>query len=461
LKNLKNNTWLVLAVFLITTTMAHSQHVLTPAPEHFEKFNYVENGWCASDATISLLLPDGNTLWLWGDCIIGEKESTFKVKNGTATMINNAAIIEDEGTLTAYYQGTMEDPSSLIPKEGDDIFWPEHATIENDTVKIFAIRIIYEDTGVPGFNFRVGTTHMAYFTYPEMEHIRTREVEYITDSTMRFGTHVFEKDGYKYIFGKKDTLVDGLKYPIPMLARVENSVDEPWQFYAGDDQWTYECSEAVPVGDRPMSESFFVYEKNNKYYLIMHEIWLIGELYILESDQLTGPWNRAGSGGIENKFAVITPHEPNFTYNLFAHPHFRQGEDILISYNVNNSDFWPIFNDTRNYRARFYWLDVENAAATSVPDTLDYFDSVVGIRERSSADAIALPSMSIEAGLLYIGGITEKSLLEIYGLDGRKFLSHRITGDEVISLNEIPGTLLVIRLTDRNGSQVKKILNLY
>jgi len=459
--NSKNSTWFLLLVFLIATAIAQGQHVLTPAPEHFEKFNNVENGWCASDATISLLLPDGKTLWLWGDCIIGEKESTFDVKNETSTFINNAAIIEENGTLTTYYQGTMQNPSSLIPKVGDDIFWPEHATIENDTIKIFAIRIIFEDTGNPGFNFRVGKTHMAYFTYPGMEHIRTQEIEDITDSTMRFGTHVFKEDGYTYIFGKKDTVVDGFKYPVPMLARVENSVEEPWQFYAGDDQWTYSCSEAKPVGDRPMSESFFVHKKNDKYYLIMHEIWLIGELYVLESDRLTGPWNRAGTGGIENKFAVITPHGKNFTYNLFAHPHFKQGEDILISYNVNNSDFWPIFNDTRNYRARFYWMDVESAVSTSVPDTLDYFDSVVGINDRSKNHDDPFLSMIFESGNLHIGGVNEQSQLEIYGIDGRKYLSRQISGEEVIRLQNIPASLLVIRLTGPNGTRVKKILNIH
>jgi hypothetical protein len=453
------NRYSLICAILVSASMTRGQQVLTPAPEHFEKFNNVQNGWCASDATISLLLPDGNTLWLWGDCIIGEKESTFDIRDETATMINNSAIIEENGVLTAYYQGTMEDPSSLIPKDGEDIFWPEHATIENDTLKIFAVRIIYENTGVPGFNFRVGTTHLAKFTYPGMEHISTEEVGYITDSTMRFGTHVFEKDGYKYIFGKKDTVVDGYKYPVPMLARVEHSVDEPWQFYAGEEHWSFDCSEAVPVGDRPMSESFFIYEKNGKFYLIMHEIWLIGELYILESDKLTGPWNRASTGGIENKFAVIRPHGKNFTYNLFAHPQFKQGEEILISYNVNNSDFWPIFDDTRNYRARFYWMDVERAASAAIPDTLDYYDSVVGIQEEGEATENHLPALGMKAGMLYVHGTTERWQLGIFGIDGRQYLVRSISGDQVISLNDIPDGLLVIRLTGRSKSQVIKLMN--
>jgi hypothetical protein len=438
---------------------AFSQQTLDVAMEHFNKFNNVENAWCASDATISLLLPDGNTFWLWGDCIVGPRNSTFDVSNESATMINNAAIIEENGILRAYYEGTWQNASSLIPGEDGDIFWPEHATIENDTIKIFAIRIIFENTGIPGFNFRVGTTHMAYFTYPGMDHIKTEEIRYITDSTMRFGTHVFEKDGYKYIYGKKDTIVDGLKYPVPMLARVVNSVDEPWQFYAGDEKWTYDCSQAKPIGDRPMSESYFVYEKNDKYYLIMHEIWLIGELYILEADKLTGPWNRSSTGGVENKFAVIRPHEKNFTYNLFAHPQFMRGEDILISYNVNHRDFWPIFDDTRNYRARFYWMDVDEAINTSIPDTLDIWDYFVSTQDKVIDQEPEGPHLRSIAQILYVENVKSPMLLEIYGMDGRKYYSSRIMADVMVPMHEFPGAVLIIRLTGQKEPIIHRIFN--
>lgn len=96
---------------------------------------------------------------------------------------------------------------------------------------------------------------------------------------------------YAYIFGKKDTTLGGFRYPLPYLARVLESVEEPWQFYAGPDKWSYNCKDAIPVGNRPMSESFFVYEKNNRFYLIMHEIWMVGELYILEDGKILISFN--------------------------------------------------------------------------------------------------------------------------------------------------------------------------
>jgi len=294
-----------------------------------------------------------------------------------------------------------------------------------------------------------------------MDHIRTKEIEYISDTTMRFGTHVFEKDGFKYIYGKKDTVVDGFKYPVPMLARVESSVDEPWQFYSGNDTWTYNCSEAVPIGDRPMSESFFVHEKDGKYYLLMHEIWLIGELYILESDKLTGPWNRASTGGIEKKFAVIKPHGKNFTYNLFAHPHFKRGNDLLITYNVNNRDFWPIFDDTRHYRARFYWMDIDHAMNAAVPDTLDIWADILGTNAAGPGSATPGPDLRCYGQKLYLENIHPGSLIEIYGTDGRRYISRRMDGNNTLSLEGLPVSVLLVRLSNREGTKGSKVFNSY
>ena len=451
----------ILAIVLLNINIVNGQDVVTVAQEHFDKFNNVKGGWLASDATISLLLPDGKTLWLFGDCFIGEKSGEFGINPGTSSFINNAAIIEDADVLTTYYGGSTENPSSLIPGDGADIFWPEHATIENDTIKIFAIKIIYQDNGIPGFNFRVGTTHIASFKYPEMEYINTVPVEYISDTTMRFGTHVLKRDDFTYIFGKKEITLDGFTYPIPMLARVTNSVSEPWEFYAGSDSWSYNCEDAKSIGDRPMSESFFVYEKNNKYYLIMHEIWMVGELFILEADEITGPWNRASSGGIENLFCIIPKYGNNFTYNLFAHPHFQNDDRILISFNVNTSNFYSIYTDTRNYRARFLWLSVEDAVTTVIPDTVYVFDDVTSNEKIELKEKNEDQYFEIYPNKIIIKNTKTPSVLCVFTIDGKMLYYRNHNADLTLNLEDFPNTTLIIKLLNEKGIFIKKIINTY
>jgi hypothetical protein len=61
--------------------------------------------------------------------------------------------------------------------------------------------------------------------------------------------------------------------------------------------------------------------------------------------------------------------------------------------------------------------------------------------------------------MLYVHGTTERWQLGIFGIDGRQYLVRSISGDQVISLNDIPDGLLVIRLTGRSKSQVIKLMN--
>ncbi len=436
-----------------------AQNSVTEAEEFFLRFNNVSGGWCASDATISVLLPDGKTLWLFGDTFIGEKDGEYSIKPFKSKMINNSAIIDDGSNLAAIYNGTFENPSSLIPGIGQDIFWPEHGIVENDTVKIFAVRVSFEDNGIPGFNFRVGTSYLAYFKYPEMQHIKTSEIESVTDTLMRFGACLVRSEDYLYIFGVKDTTHGGYKYPLPYLARVESGLEESWQFYAGYNNWSFDCNDAVPVGDRPVSESFYVYEKNGKFYLIMHEIWLVGELFILESDNITGPWNRAVSGGNENRFAIIKPHDNNITYNLFAHPQFMKDDEILISFNVNTTDFSSIYKDTRNYRARFYWLSTDKAANTSIPDTIVLFNEPdwTGINGKETGNAMISYCRFSEC--IHLAGVISPSLLTIFGLDGRVYLNRQVPpGDSFISCSHLPGPIIISRLQGEWGVETRKVI---
>ncbi len=368
------------------------------------------------DATISLLQPDGKTVWLFGDTFIGQKTGDFSISPVNSRLINNSAIIEDNGLLSAYYNGTMSSPSSLIPADGESYFWPEHAIIENDTIKIFALRVTHQNNETPGFDFRIGTTRIANFKYPEMEYIGSTNIQSVTDTTMRFGACVLRSGNYTYIFGVKDTTSGGMTWPLPYLARCKESINEPWEFYAGNGLWTLRCEDSKPVGD-VVSESFYVYEKDKKYYLIMHEIWTVGELYILEADSITGPWNRATSGGKETLFATITPQANLFSYNLFAHPQFQLDGKILISFNVNTTNFSSIYSDTRNYRARFYWLSITDAAAADCPaniSLLDCYSSVPIVHPTPLPSKIYFQNAT---GNFSLGEYT-KSTIAIYGVDG-------------------------------------------
>jgi hypothetical protein len=193
--------------------------------------------------------------------------------------------------------------------------------------------------------------------------------------------------------------------------------------------------------------------------MLLHEIWMVQELYILKAEVVTGPWNRAASGGIESKFAVLESHPDNFTYNLFAHPQFEENGKILFSVNVNTSDFSSVFDDTRNYRARFYRISPEEAVQTDIPDTLnihsDFENTLsIGEQEQMATDNIRFSNHN---QTIVFGNV--EGLFRLVDLNGRVRMTKKIFSGEQINIQHLPNQMYIVVLTTENGNQVKKILN--
>jgi hypothetical protein len=444
-------------IFITFLSRGYGQSIVSPAPEHFNKFTDMNNIWNAADATISIELPNNKTLWLFGDTFAGPRTGDFSMEPSEVKMIRNSAIIEGE-EMSFMFSGTENNPESWIPDRDTSFFWPEHAVLEVDTLRIFAVEVFSADNGNPGFNFEVGATHIASFTYPEMEHVSTHPIPSLTDSSMRFGTQILKEDDYTYIFGKKDTTENNWTWPLPYLARTEGSVTGSWEFFAGNDQWSENSDEAVPVGDRPVSETFSVIKNDQAYYMLTHEIWLVPELYILKSQSLTGPWNRTATGGIEKKFAVLESEPDNFTYNLFAHPQFEEDGKILFSVNVNTSDFSSIFDDTRNYRARFYCTSLEEAINVEEPDTLNIhndFDNTLSLadRMRDTEDFFSYNNRFHSISIKNYEGI-----LYLVDLNGRIQIKKEVNSGQRINIKHLPDQMYIVVFVSNHKKQISKIL---
>ena len=134
---------------------------------------------------------------------------------------------------------------------------------------------------------------------------------------------------------------------------------------------------------------------------------------------------------------------------------------FLITYNVNNRDFWPIFDDTRNYRARFYWMDIDQAMAAPAPDTLDIWADILGTNVAGPGSVAIAPCLRCYGQRLYLENISSTTLIEIYGTDGRLYISRRIDTDCAVSLERLPVSILLVRLSNRKGTTVSKVYNSY
>jgi hypothetical protein len=156
-----------------------------------------------------------------------------------------------------------------------------------------------------------------------------------------------EDTDYTYIYGI--TTVGYNKYA--HVARAPGGdLRAVWEFYNGS-EWVSEPS-TYRIHDG-VSDQFSVFKKNDKYYLLTHQIIFGKEIQLFESDFPMGPWH-------SKKIVYCTPETDGdvFTYNAFVHPELSTNDELIISYNINSFDFWSLFDNADLYRPKF--IKVEN-----------------------------------------------------------------------------------------------------
>lgn len=312
-------------------------------------------GWIAADATYSIHLPNGRTLWLFGDTFIGEVDD-ISIVNGSK-FIRNSAVIQTGTNLQTLHGGTPSAPDDFIQTNHPDAtwYWPEHGIVENDTLRIFVAKFRHEDNGSEGFNFAHAGNDIANFTYPGLEFISTVPLHAHAVNGVIYGDRVLADTSYLYIYGRKSD-PDNFNIPYPHVARTTEGHlmhQSTWEYYNGTG-WSTDPGASKPFQDIPVSQQYSITTHMGKYLLLTQNIWLSPEIFTYVADSPTGPW--------KNKTKIYTTPETSdntFTYNAYAHPQFNKNNELLVSYNVNG-DFSSIFSNVELYRPQFIRVPYRN-----------------------------------------------------------------------------------------------------
>lgn len=340
-----------------------------------EYFRLNDGGWTAGDATLSVPLPDGRTLWLFGDSYLAE----VNVLNNTLPclfQIRNCMVVQDTfnpPVLTTYIDQTQSGVLRSTFKLSSDItavLWPGHGFTDGDTAFIFLDEV--ENSTMANLG-----THIAKLQLPDLlideiiplapygSHQMGRAI--LTDST----------SGYRYIYSNK---LDWIVWQ-PFIARTPIGADitTPYEFFTGS-AWSFDHTLAVPISNEPVSPGFSVIKYLDKYLLITQEngyltCGLGREIYIYQSDSAWGPFS-------EKTLVYIIEDKFNgnylLTYNAQVHPSLTENNELLISYNLNDwvdtlqpyicpsqcKDIWTDRMDADTYRPKFIRVPVTSQVGT-------------------------------------------------------------------------------------------------
>jgi hypothetical protein len=309
------------------------------------------DGFTGGDGTYSVELPDGRTVWLFGDTFIGglNPDNTREIQ--VPIFIRNSAIVMDGDSMKTLYQmdnGT--NASFVIPppipgntqyiSEDSLWFWPGDGFIEEGRLKIFLSEFIKTDTGMWGFQW-LGTW-IASYSLPELKEEKIEPIPFSRNTQIHFGHAVHVDDPYTYVYG----LGNGK----PHVARYKaGDVHQPWDFYNGSG-WSTNPSEAKPMADFDGSEQFSVFKENGAYILVTQMGGFSGEICSFTAETPYGPW---GNQQLLYKTPLPDSTMELITYNAVAHPQFTEHGMLLISYNMNSMILEDHYRNAWIYRPRF------------------------------------------------------------------------------------------------------------
>jgi hypothetical protein len=329
--------------------------IAEPDLEFNNLFTRREPGFTGGDGTYSVKLPDGKSIWIFGDTFIGPVSENNTRKKTNPKFIRNSFVLQSEEEFITLHQGEPNEfKSMMIPPEvtsgsateGEIWYWPGDGFVLRDTLHVFVSK--FTQTGSGMWDFKFVETALVSFTLPDIQEVRHVTIKGTRDLPIHFGHAVFETSDFIYIYG--------LGKKGPYVARTTlNSLTENWE-YRTKNGWTTLIEKAEPMREMDGSEQFSVIQLENKIVYLTQLGNFSKEVYSYVSDTPYGPWSE---GTLIYNTPVPFENENLITYNTVAHPQFNRDGKLLISYNTNSQLLEDHYKNAAIYKPRFARIPIE------------------------------------------------------------------------------------------------------
>lgn len=319
-------------------------------------------GVTGADGEYSVLLPDGRTVWVFGDSFLGAVNPDRSREKRKPWFIRNSMAVQEADTLRSFYQVIDGWESSLVippnaPKgkqfsEDSLWYWPGDGFIEDGKLKVFMSGFYQAKPGDWGFAWT--SANIATFSLPEIKLERIDHFDYPGIQEIHWGHAVCDGDAkHTYIYGAED------KSKNLFVARApKGNILAPWEFFDGNG-WVKDSKQSKPMLAIQGSEQFSVFKLNDKYILVVQEGgFMTGEIVSYYSDLPYSGW--------KNRKVLCHTRLPDdvastanlFAYNSLAHPQFIENDELLISCCINSFIVEDVFRDASKYRPVFLRVPV-------------------------------------------------------------------------------------------------------
>jgi hypothetical protein len=203
----------------------------TTAPQYQAAFDGLRNTyteWVSADGAIPVALPDGRTVWLFGDTYVGTVDAGGAIDPADG-IIRNSLVVQTESCFAPLMGGVPHARASLIPPSSPGQWWWPASGAVDDNGQV--LRVFVWDL-VPGgpFGFQAVGMDMASFALPSLQFQGVQGLPFATDANHPYGATAMVNGGDVYLYG--DNARDDYVARAP-LGQLQSA--SAWQFFAGDD----------------------------------------------------------------------------------------------------------------------------------------------------------------------------------------------------------------------------------
>lgn len=307
------------------------------------------------DAATSLVLPEGDALWVFGDTIEGPFESIRNLDLADK-LSNTAALVppQDASSGLAKYRFLASPdgkrPLQIVPFNANEApgthrIWPMHGLATASGTYLYYHRIalkpgvdVFQDFSLEGMGLAraaPGEFQFQRLTAPDGSQ------EFWKGDEPGFGVFVTEHDGYAYLWG---SLWTGM-----FLARVRPAMVEDYDSYEYlvaaptperpdlAPKWSHRFEPTAVLFDGVPNEMSASYNKHLGCFLAIHMNNRDNEIVLRTAPELTGPWS-AG----ETAFRPPRGSDDELFYAAKEHPELARdgGRTVFVTF-VDSATYVP------------------------------------------------------------------------------------------------------------------------
>ncbi len=306
------------------------------------------SGWIGSDVAHSIPLPNGTSVWLFGDTLVGTV--TNGKRDGGAAFINNSIGIQNRTaippTQVDFYWGSG--PSSFFPHQPGtpgDYYWPTMGTLLGDELFVFCYSV---GPGTGGLGFQLENTTLLRIPNPLDPPGSWTVNAYdlgIDNSIRGFHSAVIVEEPYLYLMGYDGAgnMALARSLTADLLAGGLSETFQYWTQGPTGPQWSSTPDNLVPLFAPRNTETDIHYEPAWGRYFVTTYNPFTPTIYLTTAESLTGPWTEPVC------IYEIPEHDivsfSVISYAVRPHPELStQPGELVISYATNTLDgLAPLF----------------------------------------------------------------------------------------------------------------------